>query len=125
MWLRKVATAGWASGARRIPRAALAALAAACCSASLGTSIANVALPTLAASFAAPFQDVQWVVIAYLLAITSLVVGVARIGDLIGRKRMFLAGILLFTGASLICGAAASLPLLVAGQDAQGAGARR
>ena len=44
---------------------------------SLGTSIANVGLPTLAQAFAASFQEVQWVVLAYLLAITTLIVGLA------------------------------------------------
>ena len=60
---------------------------------SLGTSIANVALPTLAQAFDASFQEVQWVVLAYLLAITTLIVSVGRLGDLIGRRRLLLAGI--------------------------------
>ena len=55
---------------------------------SLGTSIANVALPTLAQAFGATFQAVQWVVLAYLLAITSSIVSVGRLGDLIGRRRL-------------------------------------
>jgi MFS family permease len=54
--------------------------------ASLGTSSANVALPTLAQAFAASFQDVQWIVLAYLLAITTVIVSVGRLGDLIGRR---------------------------------------
>ena len=53
---------------------------------SLGTSIANVALPTLAQAFDASFQEVQWVVLAYLLAITTLIVSVGRLGDIIGRE---------------------------------------
>ena len=53
---------------------------------SLGTSIANVALPALAQAFAASFQDVQWVVLAYLLAITTLIVGAGRLGDIAGRR---------------------------------------
>ena len=68
---------------------------------SLGTSIANVGLPTLAQAFDASFQDVQWIVLAYLLAITTLIVSVGRLGDLIGRRRLLLAGILLFTAASV------------------------
>ena len=90
---------------------------------SLGTSIANVALPTLAATFAASFQQVQWVVLAYLLATTTLVVSVGRLGDLIGRRRLLLAGILLFTAASGLCGVASGLWMLIAARAAQGLGA--
>lgn len=52
--------------------------------ASLGTSIANVGLPTLVQAFGASFQQVQWVVLAYLLAMTALIVSVGRLGDLLG-----------------------------------------
>jgi EmrB/QacA subfamily drug resistance transporter len=90
---------------------------------SLGTSIANVALPTLAETFAAPFQDVQWVVLAYLLAITTLIVSAGRLGDITGRRRLLLAGFVLFTMASVLCGAAPTLWLLVVARAAQGVGA--
>ncbi len=90
---------------------------------SLGTSIANVGLPTLAQAFNASFQQVQWVVLAYLLAITTLIVSVGRLGDLLGRRRLLLAGIGLFTVASALCGIAPSLGLLVAARAAQGLGA--
>src|SRR5438128_10546403 len=90
---------------------------------SLGTSIANVALPTLAQVFSAAFQEVQWIVLAYLLAITTLIVSVGRLGDLIGRRRLLLAGIFLFTAASILCGAAPTLWLLIAARAAQGLGA--
>jgi EmrB/QacA subfamily drug resistance transporter len=90
---------------------------------SLGTSIANVGLPTLAQAFNASFQQVQWVVLAYLLAIAALIVGAGRLGDLIGRRRLLLAGILLFTAASVLCGVAPTLWLLVAARAAQGLGA--
>ncbi len=55
------------------------------------------ALPTLAQAFDASFQEVQWIVLAYLLAITSLIVGVGRLGDITGRRRLLLAGVFLFT----------------------------
>jgi MFS family permease len=90
---------------------------------SLGTSIANVALPTLATAFAASFQEVQWVVIAYLLAITTLIVGSGRLGDIIGRRKLLLAGMVLFTAASVLCGAAPALGFLIAARAAQGLGA--
>jgi EmrB/QacA subfamily drug resistance transporter len=90
---------------------------------SLDTSIANVGLPTLAQAFHASFQAVQWIVIAYLLAITSLIVSVGRFGDLLGRRRLLLIGIGLFTAASLLCGVAPTLWLLVAARAVQGLGA--
>lgn len=90
---------------------------------SLGTSIANVALPALVHSFAASFQAVQWVVLAYLLAITSTIVGVGRLGDVIGRRRLLLVGIVVFSVASVLCGAASGLGWLIAARALQGIGA--
>jgi EmrB/QacA subfamily drug resistance transporter len=90
---------------------------------SLGTSSANVGLPTLAHAFNASFQSVQWVVLAYLLAITSLIVSVGRLGDITGRRRLLLAGIFLFTVASVLCGVAPTLGWLIAARAAQGIGA--
>ena len=109
----------------RIPSAhgALASLSLSMLLASLGTSIANVALPTLAQAFSASFQQVQWVVLAYLLAITTLIVSVGRLGDLLGRRRLLLAGTFLFTVASLLCGVAPTLGMLIAARAAQGLGA--
>ena len=94
-------------------RWALASLSLSMLLASLGTSIANVGLPTLAQAFNASFQQVQWIVLAYLLAITTLIVSVGRLGDIIGRRRLLLAGIALFTVASVLCGVAPSLWLLI------------
>jgi EmrB/QacA subfamily drug resistance transporter len=102
---------------------ALASLSLAMLLSSLGTSIANVALPTLAQAFHASFQQVQWIVLAYLLAITTLIVSVGRLGDVIGRRRLLLAGTCLFTLASLLCALAPTLPLLIAARAAQGLGA--
>ncbi|MES2039108.1 MAG: MFS transporter [Pseudomonadota bacterium] len=90
---------------------------------SLGTSIANVGLPTLTHVFHASFQQVQWVVVAYLLAITTLIVSVGRLGDMMGRKRLLLTGIAMFTIASAMCGAAPTLNMLIAARAAQGLGA--
>ena len=90
---------------------------------SLGTSSANVALPNFADAFGASFQAVQWIVLAYLLAITTLIVSVGRLGDMVGRRRLLLAGVLLFTAASAACGMAPSLWLLVAARAVQGLGA--
>ena len=90
---------------------------------SLSTSIANVALPTLVQEFNASFQEVQWVVLAYLLAITTMIVGVGKLGDTIGRKRLLLFGLFLFTLASVLCGVVSSLSLLIVFRTAQGLGA--
>jgi EmrB/QacA subfamily drug resistance transporter len=114
-----------AASAERTPsvRWALAGLSLSMLLSSLGTSIANVALPTLAQAFNASFQQVQWIVIAYLLAITTLIVSVGRLGDITGRRRLLLAGIVLFTVASGLCGVAPTLWLLTAARAAQGLGA--
>jgi EmrB/QacA subfamily drug resistance transporter len=114
-----------AESAERKPsvRWALASLSLSMLLSSLGTSIANVGLPTLAQVFEASFQEVQWVVLAYLLAITTLIVSVGRLGDIIGRRRLLVAGIFLFTLASSLCGVAPTLWLLIAARAAQGLGA--
>ncbi len=104
-------------------RWALASLSLSMLMSSLDTSIANAALPTLARAFNAPFGAVQWIVLAYLIAVTSLIVTVGRIGDIIGRRRLLLVGIALFTVASLACGIAPTLPALIAARAAQGLGA--
>ena len=109
----------------RIPSApwALAGLSLSMLLSSLGTSIANVALPTLAEALGASFQEVQWIVLAYLLAITTVIMSVGRLGDIMGRRRLLLIGLFLFTAASLLCGVADTLWQLIAARTAQGLGA--
>jgi EmrB/QacA subfamily drug resistance transporter len=104
-------------------RWALASLSLSMLMPSLDTSIANAGLPTLAQAFTASFQSVQWIVLAYLLAITTLIVSVGRFGDILGRRRLLLVGIGLFTLASLLCGVAPTLWLLITARAAQGLGA--
>ncbi len=104
-------------------RWALASLSLSMLMPSLDTSIANAGLPTLASGFGATFQSVQWIVLAYLLAITTLIVSVGRLGDSVGRRRLILGGIGLFTTASLLCGLAPTLWLLIAARALQGLGA--
>ena len=101
----------------------LATLSLAMLLSTLGISIANVALPTFATAFIASFQHVQWVVLAYLLVITTLVVPAGRLGDMIGRRRLLLAGILLSTTGSILCGLAPGLWALIAFRALQGLGA--
>jgi len=121
--VRPTATGSATTVTTRDAGRALASLALAMLLSSLGVSIANVALPTLAQAFDAPFQAVQWVVLAYLLAITVLIVGVGRLGDVVGRRRVLLGGILLFTVASVLCGLAPTLGTLIAARALQGLGA--
>ncbi len=111
------------SGSGKALQWALASLSLSMLLSSLGTSIANVGLPALAQAFNASFQQVQWVVLAYLLAVTTLIVSVGKLGDLVGRRRLLLAGIGLFTAASVLCGLAPALWLLVAARGLQGLGA--
>lgn len=113
-----------AESAERTPsvRWALVSLSLSMLLSSLDTSIANVALPTLTQAFSASFQEVQWVVLAYLLAITTLIVSVGRLGDIIGRRRLLLAGIFLFTASSVLSGVAPTLWLLIGARAAQGLG---
>lgn len=101
----------------------LAVLALSMLLASLGTSIANVALPAIAADLEASFQGVQWVVLAYLLAVTVFVVSAGRLSDTIGGRKLFIAGLILFASASFLCGVAPSLPFLIAARTLQGLGA--
>lgn len=113
-----------AENVERIPsvRWAIISLSMSMLLSSLDTSIANVALPTLAQVFSASFQEVQWVVLAYLLAITTLIVSVGRLGDIIGRRRLLLAGIFIFTVASVLSGIAPTLWVLIVARAAQGVG---
>jgi len=88
--------------------------------ASLDTSIANASLPMLAHAFGASFQQAQWIVLAYLLAVTSFTVSAGRVGDVVGRRRLLLAAIAMFTVTSAVCAVAPSLWWLVAARAAQG-----
>jgi len=104
-------------------RWALTSLALSMLMPSLDTSIANAGLPILATAFEATFQQVQWIVLAYLLAITTLIVSVGRLGDGFGRRRLLLIGIGIFTSASLACAVAPGLGWLIGARAVQGVGA--
>ncbi|EJN31601.1 MFS transporter [Pseudomonas sp. GM80] len=104
-------------------RWALTSLALSMLMPSLDTSIANAGLPILATAFDATFQQVQWIVLAYLLAITTLIVSVGRLGDSFGRRRLLLIGIGIFTAASLCCALSPGLGWLIGARAVQGLGA--
>jgi len=102
---------------------ALVSLAFAMLLPSLGISIVNVALPTLANSFAVSTASVNWVVIAYLLALVTFVMGAAVLGDIAGRKLLLLCGIGIFACASMMCAVSQELWMLVFARLIQGLGA--
>ncbi|WP_248502764.1 MFS transporter [Streptomyces sp. D2-8] len=105
------------------PGAALAALAAAQFTVMLATSIVNVALPQIRDGAGLSDQGTTWVVNAYSLAFGALLLAGGRAGDLLGRRRVLVAGLVLFTGASLAAGLASSPGVLIAARTAQGLGA--
>ncbi|GAA4015630.1 MFS transporter [Sphingomonas swuensis] len=86
-------------------------------------SVLNVALPAIRESFGAGASEVQWVVNAYLLPLSALLLLGGALGDQFGRKRLLLAGTSLFVAASLLCALAPGFAWLVAGRVLQGLGA--
>jgi EmrB/QacA subfamily drug resistance transporter len=88
----------------------------------LDASIVTVALPTIQSSLHARLLDLQWVVDAYTLPFAVLLLAAGTLGDRFGRKRLFLAGLVVFTAGSALCGVAPSLAWLIAGRVLQGAG---
>jgi EmrB/QacA subfamily drug resistance transporter len=91
--------------------------------ATLDSSIVNVSLPTIAHYFGAPLgAAVEWVVIAYLVTVAALLLSIGRVADLVGKKPVWMTGLAIFTLGSMVCGAAPSLPLLIAARVLQGIG---
>ena len=91
--------------------------------ATLDISVVNVALPTLSRAFRAPLTTSEWVVLGYVLTLTALLLALGRVADAIGRRRMYGAGLALFTLASLACAAAPGLGALIGARVLQGVGA--
>jgi EmrB/QacA subfamily drug resistance transporter len=92
----------------------------------LGTidgSIINVALPTLSRNLETEFAVVQWVSLAYLLTMATLMLSMGRLGDMIGKKRVYASGFVIFTLGSLLCGIAPSIYLLIVFRVLQAVGA--
>ncbi len=104
--------------------AVFAVTAAAAFMASLDLSIVNVAFPALQRSFPRDSRAaLAWVITAYAIVFASLLVTAGRTADRLGRRRIFFAGLAVFTAGSALCGLAPDLVALVAGRVAQGAGA--
>jgi EmrB/QacA subfamily drug resistance transporter len=89
----------------------------------IDATVVNVALPALQADLHATITDLQWVIEAYALFLGSLILVGGSMGDQFGRRRIFLAGVLLFTVASIMCGLATSTRALIVARAFQGAGA--
>ena len=89
----------------------------------LDASIAGLVLPTLEQVFGAPVASVEWVAIAYLLALAALVVPLGRLGDLVGRKVLYTWGFVVFVAGSALCGLAPSLGWLIVFRVGQAVGA--
>jgi EmrB/QacA subfamily drug resistance transporter len=103
--------------------AALVVLCAATMMTVLDETVVNVAIPAIQRNLGFGAHQLSWVVNGYLVSFGSLLLLAGRIGDLIGRRRVLLAGLTLFTAASLACGLAPSAGFLIAARFAQGAGA--
>jgi EmrB/QacA subfamily drug resistance transporter len=88
----------------------------------LDQTIVNVALPSIQSDLDFSQSSLAWVVNAYLIAFGGLLLLAGRIGDLVGRKRVFITGLVVFTLASILCGAAQTQEMLIAARFLQGAG---
>jgi EmrB/QacA subfamily drug resistance transporter len=110
------------AASRRHRRLALWLLCAASLMIILDGTIVTVALPSIQRGLGFSAANLSWVMNAYLIAFGSLLLLAGRLGDLIGRKRMFLSGLATFTAASLLCGLSTSPAMLIAARFAQGIG---
>jgi len=91
--------------------------------ATIDSSIVNISLPTLVKIFHTNFATIQWVVLSYTLMLTSLMLGVGRLGDILGKKKLYNIGLVIFTIGSLLCGMSPSVEWLIGFRALQGLGA--
>src|SRR6266853_4691601 len=89
----------------------------------LDVSIVNVALPSIGRALSFSRDNLQWVITAYAITFGGFLLAGGRAGDLLGRRRMFLLGVVVFTLASFFCGLAWSSGVLIASRAVQGLGA--
>src|SRR6059036_2368344 len=88
----------------------------------LDMTIVNVALPSIQSDLGFSQSGLAWVVNAYLITFGGLLLLAGRVGDLAGRKRVYLAGLVIFTAASVLCGLSFAQPMLIAARFVQGVG---
>lgn len=91
--------------------------------AALDSSVVNIALPSISSHFKAPLFIIEWVVMSYLLVISSLLLTYGRLGDMYGHKTIYLTGFIIFTTGSLLCGLAPTIAMLIAFRAVQALGA--
>ncbi|NIN10557.1 MAG: MFS transporter, partial [Gemmatimonadales bacterium] len=91
--------------------------------ATIDGSIVNIALPTIRTDLDTTFRMVQWVPIGYLLVIAGLTLGTGRLGDILGKKRIYTVGFVVFTLGSMLCGLAPSIGFLIGFRLIQALGA--
>ncbi len=89
----------------------------------LDVTVVNVALPNIARDFNTSFANLQWVIATYTLTFATFILTASKLGDLFGRKRLFLAGLALFAASSLACGLSQSVTQLQAARAVQGTAA--
>jgi len=89
----------------------------------IDATIVNISLHTLETHFSTSFATVQWIVLAYVLVLTSFLLGAARLGDMLNKKRLYLGGLLVFTLSSVLCALAPSIYWLIGFRALQGLGA--
>ena len=88
----------------------------------LDITVVNVALPDIQRSLHSSFQDLQWVVDAYSLTLAAFLLTAGSLADLLGRRRVFLCGLIVFTGSSVVCGLSSSALMLNLARAVQGTG---
>lgn len=114
---------GMSMDRRRVKAIALGAMCLTLFMTNFDSTVVEVALPQFQASLGTDMLGLQWILNAYNLPVVSLLLTSGTLGDSYGRKRVFLAGMLLFTIASIICGLSPNLEILLAGRTLQGIGA--
>src|SRR5512147_513510 len=123
MTQREIETKNGAAGANDRNRwIALYVLCAGMLMIVLDVTVVNVALPSIQTDLGFSQSSLAWVVNAYLIAFGGVLLLAGRLGDLVGRRRVFLAGLALFTAASLACGISVSQQTLIVARFVQGVG---
>src|ERR671916_45491 len=89
----------------------------------LDDTVVNVALPAIAADLGVGLSELEWIVTGYALTFAALMLTGGKLADLLGRRLIFVVGLVVFTAASLACGLAASGDVLIGARIVQGAGA--
>ncbi|HXR64984.1 MAG TPA: DHA2 family efflux MFS transporter permease subunit, partial [Ktedonobacteraceae bacterium] len=103
--------------------AVLAILAIGIFMATLDSSIVNISLPTIALYFHVPLNGaIEWVIIAYLVVIAGVLLTIGRLADMVGRKALWVTGLIIFTLGSALCGASPTLLVLIIARAFQGLG---